>query len=73
MGWRHHWEIRPATRYVLGGNIGEEGTLPVATHGGGRVHRICKPVRVEVVTLSPAVLDELQGLEMCPRRVKALE
>lgn len=71
---RDHRKVRPAARDVLGSDVGEERTLPVAARGGRRVlHRVGEPVRVEVVVLAPAVLDELQRLEVRPGRVEALE
>lgn len=69
----HHGEICPATSNILSGHIGEEGALSVAAHGGRRLPRVRKPVCVEMVALPRAVLDELQGLEIRPRRVEALE
>jgi hypothetical protein len=68
-----HGEVGPSPRYVLSGDVGEEGALSISTQGRRRVDRVGKPVGVKVVVLALGIPDQLHWFHMRARNVKALE
>lgn len=71
---RHHREISAAARNIVRrGHVREERAQPVTAQRGRRVRRVRVPVRVEVVPLADAVLDQLHGLQVRARHVEPLE
>lgn len=74
VGRRHHRKISTAARDVFrGGDVREEGAQPVAAQRRGRMRCVRVPIRVKMVPFSLAVLNQLQGFEVRPWHVEALE